>query len=600
DSAVAALFSGGEFRYERWELWLKIGDDCEFLEILDDEDRSQLRRVRLLWLELQAQAGRLDPVSWMRAALDRSGAWGAYSVGRRGEQALANLGKFLDLVRDICEEQGPNLVALAERLTLECDRADSEAESEADISAGQGVRIMTIHSAKGLEFPVVILPLPSTSQKLRLPLTRGNLLAEESEYRPLTSPRLHDLSSNFADKKYVTNLHDVMYHCCSKPEELAEQLRLLYVAATRSQDRLLVVPHAGFKKKDGSLDLGKDSLSELWLRACDADFEALGERCLQPADGIQDLGNLLNTPSDMRFSWIPANSISVSGTAESVSDLPLKPPPFDSVSHPGVEIAQPGRSVLVQVPLEAFAAWIANPTEEKARWLLSVGADENGTGTGISRASASKGGDYGQEIQAEPTQAVNVPQLSGVVFHQLMQRFGPGMAWSAAEDWVRRWVKRLNLDAKSRAAVVERVRMLVDANSGYSWAGAANARRELSVLLRLGDVILRGRIDLAWMENQTAVALDLKTNDVEVDKLDELTEQHGYDHQAKLYSLAYAASMGVDTAEGRLLFLPEKYEKRWGGVQDEREWYVARAAELVSHAEVFQYSAYAQESMTKL
>ena len=79
-----------------------------------------------------------------------------------GEQALANVGRLLDLARR-AERQGiTSFRAFVEQLEADAERAE---EGEAPIveDGTDGVRIMTVHRAKGLEFPVVILADPTAN-----------------------------------------------------------------------------------------------------------------------------------------------------------------------------------------------------------------------------------------------------------------------------------------------------------------------------------------------------------------------------------------------------------------------------------------------------
>jgi len=609
DSAVAALYMNRDLGSDPWQHWVNTGEEPELFECLDARDRAVLDRARPVWMELQRLAGLTDVVEWIRLALDRSGAWGAYSVGRRGRQALANIAQFLELVREYTIDQGPGLRALADRLEVEIEREDGETDAEADVSGGSGVQIMTIHSAKGLEFPVVILALSDTPQKLDPRLTRGNLVTEDSDFRSLTEPRLYALAEPFIDKKCVTNLHDVMYRFSSQEEELAEQLRLLYVAATRARDRLLVVTHAKrkaeTKKGDPAcLDPGNRSASDLWLQACDLDLEGLHERCGESSTGLvgeQPANDFLKTATDMRFSWFEARARADHTQAKRVMHLPVEPPEPDEGADPGVRLAVSRKSVTLQLPLEAFAAWIANPSQKNLDILLHLGAGDDDAkssftgGNGQNDAFADASDE--SNAQANNSDYPQLPRLSGTLFHNTVQRFGPGVDWATAKSWLYEQCASITSDAHLQRAMVDRLKTLVGAGSAHEWGLSTGAQRELPVMLKLGAVTLRGRIDLAWQEGETAVALDLKTNDVPAKKTDELTKRHGYDHQAKLYAMAYASSLGVNIAEGRLLFLPSLAEKHFDLGVDAEQYYRSRAAELVSLVEQNHHSTYSHESI---
>jgi ATP-dependent exoDNAse (exonuclease V) beta subunit len=144
-----------------------------------------------------------------------------------GEQALANVGRLLDLARR-AERQGvTSFRAFVEQLEADAERAE---EGEAPIieDGTDGVRIMTVHRAKGLEFPVVILADVT-----------ANLARDEADRHVDGDRRLCALRLAGAAPP------DLIEH---QAEEAArdqeEGVRTLYVAATRARD-LLVVPVVG-------------------------------------------------------------------------------------------------------------------------------------------------------------------------------------------------------------------------------------------------------------------------------------------------------------------------------------------------------------------
>ena len=144
-----------------------------------------------------------------------------------GEQALANVTRLMDLARRAERRGVTSFRAFVE--SLEQDAARGDAGEAPIIEDGtDGVRIMTVHRAKGLEFPVVILA----------DLTADAAPAEPGRYvdpaRGLAALRLAgaappDLAEHAAEER-------------ARDEE--EAVRLLYVAATRARD-LLVVPAVG-------------------------------------------------------------------------------------------------------------------------------------------------------------------------------------------------------------------------------------------------------------------------------------------------------------------------------------------------------------------
>ncbi|MGH7103823.1 MAG: UvrD-helicase domain-containing protein, partial [Acetobacteraceae bacterium] len=130
----------------------------------------------------------------------------------------------------------------------------AEIKREASEAAGGQVRVMTVHGAKGLEAPLVILPdttgLPPPAQGLVSAHDRATGAAV-----PLFAPNA-DYRSEAV--KAVRNRE--------RQAAIEEHNRLLYVALTRAEDRLVV---AGWEMKRGVAE-------ECWYRLVERGFARLG------------------------------------------------------------------------------------------------------------------------------------------------------------------------------------------------------------------------------------------------------------------------------------------------------------------------------------
>src|SRR5207248_626259 len=92
-----------------------------------------------------------------------------FAIWPTGLQALANVGRLVDLARR-AEPQGlHSFRGFVERLEDEAERGDA-AEAPLLEEGVEGVRIMTAHRAKGLEFPVVMLVDSTAKETLEQPM----------------------------------------------------------------------------------------------------------------------------------------------------------------------------------------------------------------------------------------------------------------------------------------------------------------------------------------------------------------------------------------------------------------------------------------------
>ena len=166
--------------------------------------------------------------------IDATRAHAAFMLWRGGEQVLANVLHIAELARQYESEGGLSFRGFVETLRSAADRAQAP---EAPIleEGSEGVRLMTVHKAKGLEFPIVILAditcgLSRDDAQRFLDPERGLCAIKLAGWKPLDLIENNDREAR---------------------RDRAEGVRLAYVAATRARD-LLVVPAIG----DGAFDEG--------------------------------------------------------------------------------------------------------------------------------------------------------------------------------------------------------------------------------------------------------------------------------------------------------------------------------------------------------
>ena len=111
------------------------------------------------------------------AAREATRAHVRFALEHSGEQVLANVLRVADLARQFEAEGGISFRGFLEELDTQAEEGQAE---EAPIleEGSDGVRLMTVHKAKGLEFPVVILG--DMTAKLRPAIASRYLDSESS------------------------------------------------------------------------------------------------------------------------------------------------------------------------------------------------------------------------------------------------------------------------------------------------------------------------------------------------------------------------------------------------------------------------------------
>ena len=184
------------------------------LERLDPLDRDLLLRLRACAPRWLAAVDRIPPAE----LFDRVLADCAYAFELRGPrlvQARENLKKLRGLVRRVQNRGFATMARVAEHV----DRLSGDV-SNAVVDAFDAVNLMTVHAAKGLEFPVVFLVELARGAGGPPPPVR--VVADRGDGEPAVS---------VAPFRSGADLD-------RRDRELEESKRLLYVAATRARDRL--------------------------------------------------------------------------------------------------------------------------------------------------------------------------------------------------------------------------------------------------------------------------------------------------------------------------------------------------------------------------
>ncbi len=273
DLSVYATLRGGLFAFDdellllfkaRYGTWHPLQGPRRARE--DGEPPEEFRSVVEVLdflAELHRRRNYRPIVRTVQEVLARPRAQASMALRPAGNQVLGNAQRVCDLARRYELAGGRSFRGFVEQLDEEAERPASTQAPVVEEDA-EGVRIMTVHTAKGLEFPVVILA----------DMTAGLSRGAERTVRPedgLCAMRLLGLSpQELLDAKEIEDRR-----------EEAEGVRVAYVAATRARD-LLVVPAVGDAQRKGWVQCLNDAVyppAERWRQSEPAEgCPAFGER----------------------------------------------------------------------------------------------------------------------------------------------------------------------------------------------------------------------------------------------------------------------------------------------------------------------------------
>ena len=162
---------------------------------------------------------------------------------------------IVEQARSFVETGGNSLRAFLEWIERQAEEGARVTETPVPEGDEEAVRIMTIHAAKGLEFPVVVLTALNTQRS-----TRREVVLFDRDTHTV------EISVGPQNRRFETPGYETL---ATRERELGddEQVRLLYVAATRARDHLVLSLYRTARRSN--TDAGKiaeilDGVDNLW------------------------------------------------------------------------------------------------------------------------------------------------------------------------------------------------------------------------------------------------------------------------------------------------------------------------------------------------
>lgn len=472
-----------------------------------------LQRARVL--------SRRAPLSQvLRQAVVQSG-WqaGLRAQGVEGGSIYANIERVCDMLDDFEKLNGHSLFSASEyfRDMLEYAQTGTGARSKLGTLVSSGnvaVQVMTIHSSKGLEFPIVAVAEFEKSSKGS---GSGALLLTEGASRHITL----GMNGSDATCKYLINdaaepegFSDAMdtasfrvhAYRLSKRRDEEEQQRLLYVALTRARDELIVVAHdAAFAS---TAQLGK-GLTGSSLRA------VFGEEVPSEHAVVKTGSGAL---VELSVTEVPYGEQPQPDKGQSVDDLLIR--------HIYIE----------PIEMPRIASFI--PSHEQIRSYSSIA---KGLGTAVEPVAA-------EVVLRDRSLDTETASTVGSAFHLAAQWLAQAPAPDGAllEQRLHAIVRRYRLNEQEQRGFIEAIAAWMSSSRFTQIRDCHRRHAEYAFCTDVEGFPLEGRIDLLCFDDQgKALVIDYKTGTS--GQGNQLRERYAL--QAHCYAYALLKAGICDTVE---------------------------------------------------
>jgi ATP-dependent exoDNAse (exonuclease V) beta subunit len=476
--------------------------------------------------ELHARRNRRPIADTLARLLAATRAHAGLAVWPAGEQALANLFRVMDLARRFETTGATSFRAFVERLESDAERG-RQPDAPVVEDGTEGVRIMTVHAAKGLEFPVVILCDPTA------PLSADRPSHYIDAERDLWLESLAGcVPSELRDHEVEVMQHD-----------REEGERLAYVAVTRARD-LLVVPVVGDEEREG------------WLQALNPIVvpDAATKRKPAALAGYK-FGDDSVVERSSKTDRMPTDSVAPGvhrPRAGSHAVVWWDPHALDLDREPGggvrrreiLQADEANDNVAANAGIAAHAAW-----QQRRASALAAGAHPTIVVKTVTAAAATATTADAPlapgllEVRLETVAGKRTGRPRGKRFGTLVHAILAAVELRGDADHVRRvganQARLVGATPEERDAAIVAVCAALAHPLMLRAADAAERgglRREVPVVVAAADGLVEGVVDLAFEEAGTWMVVDFKT-DAELDHRRPI-----YEAQVRAYANAIAVA----------------------------------------------------------
>jgi ATP-dependent exoDNAse (exonuclease V) beta subunit len=498
---------------------------------------------------LHRSRNRVPVVATITALLEATRAHVGFALEHGGEQVLANVAHVGDLARRYEAEGGLSFRGFIDELR---EQAESGEAGEAPIleEGSDGVRLMTVHKAKGLEFPIVILA--DMTARLRASAASRAIDAD----RRVCAIRLAGCAPA-----------DLLQH---EDEELlrdeAEGMRVAYVAATRARD-LLVVPAVGDEERQGwiqPLNLAVYPLKEARRQQIQApgcvEFKSKDSVLVRPGGGA---GTSTVSPglhirkinaSDPHLFPPPRVAGEDEGGGTEFSVVWWDPRALKLGAEAPLGIRRPELIVkdvapdIVESGLAAYNSW-----REGRQQALAAGSQSTVTVRTVTQG-AKAAAEQSPDSQLPPVAIIELPRAAnrpsgprfGALVHAVLASVPLDGDLAAIQRLASIHGRVLGAAPEEIDAASESVRTAL-AHAVFDGARQAaqqgRCRREVPIVWRDPDgLLVEGVVDLAFEQGEGWTVIDFKTDE------EFRGNEPAYRRQVGMYASAIGAATGVRVA----------------------------------------------------
>lgn len=435
-----------------------------------------------------------------------------------GAQELANIDKLLNISRSFSLKGFRNLYDFIDYLSDAINGIEDESQAALS-SDNNAVQMMTLHQAKGLEFPVVILF--NTHESSQKTIIRSRQISVSKKFGLLTKLPLNE---DYLSEYHTTPLNG-LFNFIEEKKRIAELKRLLYVGVTRAMDHLIITGELAEDqnyKGDSFLHLITTGLG-INLKSdkhfISGELEFLVNKNSRYANERKGLA--LEIPIQY---YIDIDEHSILESVNKINQLELNieqlEPPLEKDIISATKVA-----VYSQCPVKYMLTY-----EYGFGFINSVFKQNKNSFTELESQYSDK-----SENSDNGSSEINILSTSkGTLIHYLLEK---NFQNAEVVDEINKYLIKEGLSGdqlkKSTESIVNDYRMFTNSDIYRTINSYKNHRNEFRIYLNDEGIFLYGIPDKIVLSDDQLILVDYKTDDISKDEIEKRADN--YQIQLKFY-----------------------------------------------------------------
>ncbi len=520
--------------YEGSTLWEKLLKSCS-----SDESFQSICSKLKAHLE---QAKVFNAPRQLRRILSESPYLAVISQKASGHQETANIDKLVKLTINFQGKGFKTMYDYADFLKNSIEEMEDEAQA-ALADESDSVKVMTIHQAKGLEYPAVfIYNAHETSFVDRV--KKGSVQIDKN-YGLLTKVPINEDYFGEYESAPISSLYDFI----SSKKEAAELKRLFYVGVTRAKKYLFITAEECENYKPGSF-IG------LLQEGFDIDFT---QDTFELRDQLQFLkteeGKFENYSKETGIELKIVRSVNEEmfiSTEDQDKGTAVRIMIERSADHPKGEVISATRfTVFSQCPLKYRLTYELEMSELMKEYRKSLSVNKKNKESGFELNPK----ENTAEEQYEERPLITA-ERRGSIIHKILQKDNLKISQDDIEKTIREefgFEAPQDITSLSKE-ITDKLTELYKSDVYNKLSGYKQSFNEYEIYVNDGDYFLHGIMDKLIIDGQKAIIIDYKTDGITREEICDRASL--YFHQLKFYSYIVSRFFTELTSfELRLIFI---------------------------------------------